>query len=150
MTTYTGRQLRHLKKDARAFADNAKPRHIYYKKNTFPGPCGIGQQELLMEISFEPSSLSSRLITGTDWPRWYGPRTVYDCYIQYGPLYADRSHRDISGLRTIREQAAADAEFERQLLNSPQWRKELNHYAAAGFTVLPDAETSFASWRPRR
>lgn len=103
--TLSPREVRQLKKDAAAFARKAKADVTYYYINhSFPPyHDDKGQRHTpLSEVVFEKPSTSSRLLGGNV-PRWYGPLTCENAYVDLGPLYEDRNHRDIRGMHTVRE-----------------------------------------------
>jgi hypothetical protein len=112
MTHYSSRELKKLKKDAEEFGRHAKPGVTYYyidRGRPKPLDSNGRRHELLAEVVFERPSRSSKLLGG-DVPRWYGPHTAVDAYVKLGPLYEDRSHRDIRGKITAREwEQAANA-----------------------------------------
>lgn len=132
MTTYTRRELRALEAEATAFAEAARPGRTYYIAE--PGPescmCKKTPRAILKEIVFERPSRSSRLLSGTDWPRWYGPHTAYDCYLKEGPVYADREHPAISDLPTRREHEQIEDALERNMLGGEHWAKEMSNAAS--------------------
>lgn len=93
-----------LKRAAEAFARKAKVgRTYYYIDEGFP-PFLVDEtwHTPLGEVEFQAPSRSSRLLGGNV-PRWWGPHTAYDAYMKLGPLYENRNHRDIRGMRTSRE-----------------------------------------------
>lgn len=122
MAALSPREYRRLKKEAAAFARRVRAGRTYYVVVKHPAPAGRGApQRLLSEIEFTKRALVGLM---------HGSFSPEGAYIHLGPIYEDRSHRDIRGLLTIREQARADAEFERTLFASPHWRKELDNVAS--------------------
>jgi hypothetical protein len=105
------RELKQMKRDAADFARKAKAGVTYYYIDN--GAPKIMHNFVwhipLGEVVFQPSSRSSRFLGG-DVPRWYGPLTAENAYMDLGPLYADRNDRAIRGMRTGREwQKVSDA-----------------------------------------
>lgn len=117
------RQKKLTTKDrARRFAATARPGVPYYQAHTYSGVGG--DVTLLSEVTFEPPSRSSRLLSMVpNAPRWYGPKTAEDCWMEEGPLYADRGHSDIRGLLTVTEQQEELEKLEAQTLGGPGWRE---------------------------
>lgn len=102
------REVKQLKRDAAEFARRAKVGRTYYyvseyvkrfKGDSLP-------KYLLSEIKFQKPSKSSRLLGGNV-PRWYGPLTAENAYMDCGPLYEDRDHPAIRGMQTLSEYTEA-------------------------------------------
>lgn len=117
------RQKKITTKDrARRFAATARPGIPYYQAHTYSG--AGAEVTLLSEVVFEPPSRSSRLLSMVpNAPRWYGPKTAEDCWMEEGPLYDDRSHSDIRGLMTVTEHQEGLEKLEAQTLGGPGWRE---------------------------
>lgn len=144
MATLTPREVRQLKRVATEFGRRAKAgRTYYYIDEGRPTPIdSYGRRHILLsEIVFEPSTRSSRLLSG-DQPRWYGPRTAADAYMQIGPLYEDRNHPDIRGHLTVDEWEKVAVAEANEVINSPEMSHAVE--AAARGTAFR------ATWPPKK
>ena len=107
------------KRQARDFARTAEAGRTYYYVATLAGGPDDGT-DVVVEFQF-----TKKAIIGLAW----GGHSPEGMWLQYGPLYDDRSHPDIYRLQTTVEMAEEGRKYEAQLLGSPGWAEALSQAA---------------------